>query len=182
MGIRTALLFFALTVSAVSQNQLIIVHRQSMRLELFEDSVRISKYPIRVGKETRKTPLGKGIISEKILMPIFRYADPGPNKGNIVRFAECSGGIVRVDYKKMRALRMRYTEIDEPARDMHRRNLLPVGESRFSFHSVSCAETIGEAISKGCVGLSIPDMLQLYKAVRVDREKNLFPQFEVRDD
>ena len=182
MIIRVLFLAIFFIGQAIAQDQLLVVHRKSMRVDLWEEGMRVGTYPIRVGRDRRKTPIGKGIITEKNDRPIFRYVDPGPNQGKVVRFSECEGGLVRVDYKKMRALRMRYTEMAESEKEIRRRNLIPNGEERFSFHSVTCDETIGEAISKGCVGLSVPDMLSLFDAVRVDSKKKIYPHFEVRDD
>lgn len=182
MGIRAFVLMCSLAVPAFSQEQSLVVHRQSMRVDLYERGILQWTFPVRIGSEDNKTPLGKGYISEKIRTPIFRYVDPGPKKGKIVDFSECVEETIRIDYREMRALRMIYTGMTEPRKEIRRRGLSPKGEYRFSVHSVVCPETIGKAISKGCVGLSIPDMLRLYKAVRVDRKKNIFPQFEVRDD
>lgn len=180
--LRIAFLILFIVLPVVSQDQFLIVHRQSMCVELIENGKMVAEYSIRVGKTRRKTPLGKGIIIQKIDRPIFRYADPGPNQGKVVFVAECAGGNIRVDYKKMRALRMRYTEMTEPEKEIRRRNLNPMNEERFSFHSVTCEETIGTAISKGCVGLSIPEMLMLFDSIRVDTTKQIYPHFEVRDD
>jgi len=153
-----------------------------MRVDFIRNDTLVRTYPIRIGNDTNKTPLGTGIITYKISRPVFRYVDPGPKKGKIVDVSECMEETVKIDYRKMRALRMVYSEMKEPKKEIRRRGLTPKGEYRFSFHSVVCPETIGKAISKGCVGLSIPDMLDLYKAVRVDPEKNIHPRFEVRDD
>ncbi len=160
----------------------IIIHRNSRSLEFVLKDTVVFTAPIRIGKKKFPTPLGDGYIGEKRTHPIFRFVDPGPNQGSIVDSAECATGKVRVDYKKMRALMLHYDSLVVPLKIMQRRHLTESGEERFSIHSVTCSETIGQAISKGCIGVSISDMLKLFDFVRADHAGVNATQFRVIDD
>jgi lipoprotein-anchoring transpeptidase ErfK/SrfK len=39
--------------------------------------------------------------------------------------------------------------------------------TQYSIHSITCPETAGRAISHGCIGITIEDMLVLYPKVPV---------------
>ncbi|MEK7465294.1 MAG: L,D-transpeptidase [Patescibacteria group bacterium] len=160
----------------------IVIHRKSRFLEFVRNDSIVFAAPVRVGKRNFPTPLGCGYIGEKRNRPIFRFVDPGPKQGQLVDSAECAGGKVRVNYKKMRALMLHYDFIFLPRKIVERRHLKTEGEERFSIHSVTCSETIGQAISKGCVGISIPDMLKLFEFVRADPTGIRATQFRVVDD
>lgn len=134
-------------------NQLIKIHLNSRILRFLENDSLIFSFPIRVGKTELPTPSGKAIIWIKRERPVFRYLT-GPQKGEILPWADCADGLKRIDYSKIRALGLEYEG----------------GEKRYSIHSVTCSETIGLAASNGCIGLSIPDMLQLFPLVQVGTE------------
>ncbi len=132
-----------------ASNQLIKIHLNSRILSFFENDSLIFSFPIRVGSSILPTPSGKAIIWIKRERPVFRYLT-GPKKGEFLPWADCANGLKRIDYSKMRALGLEYKG----------------GEKRYSIHSVTCSETIGLATSNGCIGLSIPDMLQLFPLVQ----------------
>lgn len=160
----------------------IVIHRRSFFLEFVGNDSVVFNAPIRVGKKNFPTPLGEGYIGEKRSHPVFRFVDPGPKRGQVVDSAECASGKVRVNYKKMRALMLHYDALALPEKITKRRHLKTEGEERFSIHSVTCSETIGRAISKGCVGMSVPDMLELFEFVRADPTGIRATRFRVIDD
>lgn len=161
---------------------LIVIHRRGRFLEFVRNDSTVFVAPVRVGKKNFPTPLGNGYIGEKRSRPIFRFVDPGPKRGQIVDSAECATGKVRVNYKKMRALMLHYDSLVLSEKIIKRRHLDVGGEERFSIHSVTCGETIGQAISKGCIGISIPDMLKLFEFVRADHSGIEATRFRVIDD
>lgn len=134
-------------------NQLISIHLNSRILRFFENDSLILSFPIRVGKIETPAPLGKAVIWIKRERPVFRYLT-GPKKGEFLSWADCADGLKRIDYSKMRALGLEYKG----------------GEKRYSIHSITCSKTIGLATSNGCIGLSIPDMLQLFPLIQLGTE------------
>lgn len=159
---RNALIFLAIAFfillflpiqSAAENDKIIIVKIKKKTLELIENGKIIKKYRIRVGKKSTPTPIGEGYIFEKRNPAIFKYQDP-PNKGKVVRYSILGNGrIVKIDYKKIRALGFRINGYKT---------------DKYSIHSITDPSTIGKAISGGCVGLTIKDMLGLYPLI----EKN----------
>lgn len=145
-----------------NSDELLKIHLKSRHIEFFRNDTLFLNFPIRVGKASRPTPLGEGYIAEKREKPIFRFVDPGPKQGKIVDSAECADGKRKVNYKVMRALSLRYTSMIPNQRIVKRLHLNEKGEDRYSIHSVTCEETIGHAISKGCIGMRIDDLLQLF--------------------
>lgn len=135
-------------ITIPSESQLILIKLKTKTLQLFEKGELIYEFPIRIGGSLTPTPVGEGRIYAKRKKPIFRYVDPGPKQGQIIRLAECGDGFKKVDYSKMRALGIKIR-----------------GMIRYSIHSTTCSETIGTAISNGCIGMTIPDMLKLYPRV-----------------
>src|SRR3989338_5613214 len=142
------------TASAEQQNnlpenqQLILINLTTRTLEFYGQDKLIFKCKVRIGKKRTPTPVGTGYIYEKRERPVFRYVDPGPQKGEIINYAECGDGLKKVIHSKMRALGIRIKNTD-----------------RYSIHSTTCSETIGQAISNGCIGMTVPDMLKLYPFV-----------------
>ena len=128
--------------------QLILVNLTKRTLELYDQDKVIFKCKVRIGKKGTPTPVGMGYIYEKRGRPVFRYVDPGPQKGEVINYAECGDGLKKVIHSKMRALGIRIKNTD-----------------RYSIHSTTCSETIGQNISNGCIGMTIPDMLKLYPLV-----------------
>jgi len=134
--------------STDSEDQLILVSLKTKTLQFFENGKLIHEFSVRIGKSLTPTPIGEGYIYEKRKKPIFRYVDPGPNQGQIIKLAECGDGFKEVDYLKMRSLAIKIN-----------------GMRRYSIHSTTCSETMGQAISNGCIGMNIPDMITLYPRV-----------------
>ncbi len=123
-----------------------------------------SKYNIRIGKPSKPTDLGNGIIVQKIVNPVFRYTI-GEQAGEIItksRIYDTPNGkllkIIPMPYEKMRSL--------EPMINGKRNGQM--------IHSTTNSETIGFAWSSGCVGLNIDDMLELYPKV------NLYTKISVK--
>lgn len=160
-------------------HQLIRIHLKRYVLEFFENDSLHFSFPIRVGKKLRPTPFGEGYIYEKRERPLFRYVDPGPKKGLIVDSAECGSGKIKVQYKNMRALGLHYIDMAPNQRIVRRLHLREDGEERYSIHSVTCEETIGTKISKGCIGMRIPDLLLLFPHVFTGPEGT---KFVITDD
>jgi len=159
--------------------QLLVIHRNSRIMTFFENDSLVFTFRIRVGKKTTPTPLGEGYIYIKRERPIFRYIDPGPKQGQIVDTADCASGKKVVNYSKMRALGLHYDTLMADKKVMKKLKLWPVGERRYSVHSVTCEETIGQAVSNGCVGMIIEDMFKIYDRVRIGPNG---ARFRVLDD
>lgn len=130
-------------------NQLIIISLSTKTLEFYDQNKLIFKCSVRIGKKGTPTPLGTGYIYEKRDRPVFRYVDPGPQKGEIINYAECGDGLKKVNHSKMRAL-----------------GIKTKNTTKYSIHSTTCSETIGQAISNGCIGTTVQDMLKLYPLVK----------------
>ena len=128
--------------------QLILINLTTRTLEFYNQDKFVFKCRVRIGKKKTPTPLGIGHVYEKREKPVFRYVDPGPQQGQIVNYAECANGLKKVNHSKMRALGISIN-----------------GETKYSIHSTTCSETIGQNISNGCIGMTIPDMLKLYPLV-----------------
>ena len=143
-------------VSAPPAKQLILVSLAEQRLYFLENDELVMTFPVRIGKPKTPTPVGEGVISKKRDDPVFRYVDPGPNQGKIVTIVDCEGApdgktIARPFAKgKTRALVI----------SIH-------GTMQYSIHSTVCTESIGKALSLGCIGVRVDDMLTLYARVRV---------------
>lgn len=151
--ISMILIFCSPLVSAAEQNQsqnnskIIVVEIKKKVLKLVESGEVLKEYRVRVGKKATPTPLGEGYIFKKRDGAIFRYQDP-PNKGKIIRYSALSNGkTIKIDYKKMKALGFRIKG--------HKTD-------KYSIHSITDYSTIGKAVSNGCIGMKIEDMLELY--------------------
>ena len=133
----------------------IYVNIPSFTLRLISSQVVEKKYKIRVGSPKHKTVTGEGEITRKFSPSYFRYAD-GPQKGEIIRYSNIKNKYqgrvikrIKIPYEKMKGLEI---EIN--------------GEITGQiFHATTNPETLGHACSTGCMGLSIEDMLDLYKRV-----------------
>ncbi|MDI6734316.1 MAG: L,D-transpeptidase [Patescibacteria group bacterium] len=156
----------AMEIISAQEKQLLLIHLKSFCLDFFENDSLIFQFSIRTGKSQRPTPLGEGYVYEKREKPVFRYADYGSNQGKIIYFAECENGLKKIDYKIMRSLGLCYERMDSGQGIVKKLHLQENGEKRYSIHSIACDETIGKAMSKGCVGLRTNDMLQLFPRVK----------------
>ncbi len=133
----------------------IYVNIPSFNLRLISSRVVEKKYRIRVGSPKHKTVTGEGEITRKFAPSYFRYSD-GPQKGEIIRYSNIKNKYqgrvikrIKIPYEKMKGLEI---EIN--------------GEITGQiFHATTNPETLGHACSTGCMGLSIEDMLDLYKRV-----------------
>lgn len=137
----------------LDKNYEIYVNIPSFSLRLISSKVVEKKYRIRVGSPKHKTVTGEGEITRKFAPSYFRYAD-GPQKGEIIRYSNIKNKYqgrvikrIKIPYEKMKGLEV---EIN--------------GEITGQiFHATTNPETLGHACSTGCMGLSIEDMLDLYK-------------------
>ena len=107
--------------------------------------------PVRLGAGETPTPQSEGWVWAKWPNPEFRYVDPGPKKGQIVKTAECSDGTLR-DFPngKLRSLGIDFA-----------------GTRNFSIHSVVCTDTLATDVSHGCIGVRLNDMLTLFDLVDI---------------
>jgi len=131
----------------------IYVNIPSFSLRLISSAVVEKKYRIRVGSTKHKTITGEGEITRKFAPSYFRYSD-GPQKGEIIRYSNIKNKYqgrvikrIKIPYEKMKGLEV---EINGEV----------TGQI---FHATTNPETLGYACSTGCMGLSIEDMLDLYK-------------------
>ncbi|MCK5684876.1 L,D-transpeptidase [bacterium] len=132
----------------------IVINIPSYELFLHNQGV-ISKYNIRIGKQSKPTDIGNGVIVKKISNPVFRYTI-GENTGEIItksRIYDTPNGkllkVIPMPYERMRSL--------EPMINGKRNGQM--------IHSTTNSETIGFAWSSGCIGLTIKDMLELYPKI-----------------
>ncbi len=133
----------------------IYVNIPSFSLRLISSAVVEKKYRIRIGSPKHKTVTGEGEITRKFAPSYFRYSD-GPQKGEIIRYSNIKNKYqgrvikrIKIPYEKMKGLEI---EINGEV----------TGQI---FHATTNPETLGHACSTGCMGLSIEDMLDLYKRV-----------------
>lgn len=153
--------------SAPKEAQCIHIHLKSKKLEFYENDNLIYTFEVRIGKAKTPTPPGEGYIYLKRKHPVFRYLDPGPQQGQKIEFAECASGNIPVDYTKMRSLGLNYTYVDLKSAAIQALRIKQYGERRYSIHSTTCSETIGHAVSNGCMGMQVSDMLILFSRVEV---------------
>lgn len=128
--------------------QLIVVEIEQRTLKFFEDGELIFEFSVGVGKKTVPTPVGRGIVYEKRKQPVFRYTI-GPDAGKIIRYSKLKDGrVIKVPYEKMRAL-----------------GIFINGTDKNAIHSTTEEDSIGQAISKGCIRMRIDDMLIFFPRV-----------------
>ena len=129
--------------------QLILVEIRKRTLKFFENGKLKLEFSVRVGKKDTPTPIGTGIIYIKRERPVFRYIK-GPKKGEIIYYSQLEDGrVIKIPTKDMRAL-----------------GIFICGISKCSIHSTTEENTIGRAVSSGCIGMRIKDMLLLYSYVK----------------
>lgn len=148
-----------------NEDQKILVILDERVVEFYEnDSLKFSAQ-IRIGKDSTPTPIGKGFIYEKRPIAYFHYTI-GPQAGQRIIYSTCEdGNTFRIDYSQIRALAIYYEQMEIDPSIQRRLRLPNVGAIRYSLHSVTCLETVGRNVSNGCVGLTIPEMLDLYSMV-----------------
>lgn len=137
----------------------IIVNLPSYEL-FFIIADKVESYPVRIGKKSHPTEIGKGYIINKIRKPVFRYTI-GDNAGEVITqsriYDQPNGKLIKVipmPYEDMRSL--------EPYINGKRNGQM--------IHSTTNSETIGYPWSSGCIGLKIDDMLKLYEKVPLHTE------------
>jgi len=153
--LKTAALGLILSTPAFSDEikpeQKIVVNVPSYELTLYENNEPISKYRCRVGKKSAPTPIGSGNILLKRDQIVFRYLS-GDRKGQVIRYSYLNpeDRTIKMPYDKMRGL------------DFDTNGIMsgPV------IHSTTDYWTVGTAVSHGCVGLEIDNMLELYEKVK----------------
>jgi len=120
----------------------------------------LKKYPVSVGRYTRQTPIGEGIIYTKGHIVFKRIY--GKNAGEVItKGHDKDGNEFEIPYEKMFGLYMIVNRSDA-----------------YVIHSTTEDWKIGQPVSSGCVRMLIPDMLSLYPYVkppiRVKIEYSLF--------
>lgn len=123
-------------------------------------------FPCRVGKPSTPTKIEEGTISKKRNKIIFRYTI-GKKAGEIITksriYDKPHGKLIKIidmPYDKMRSLVINYKKS---------------GENGQLLHSTTNSETMGYAWSHGCIGLTIKDMLELYKITQINTKiKNIY--------
>jgi len=140
-------------------SQRIVVNLPSYNLQLLEDEKSVLSLPCRIGKKATPTPIGKGKILKKRDSIIFRYLS-GPKRGQIINWSYLNpeDRTIRMPYEEMRGMDF---EVNGQMTD-------PV------IHSTTDYWTVGAAVSHGCIGLKIKDMLKLYNSCN----DNPLPDFE----
>ncbi|MDP3999218.1 MAG: L,D-transpeptidase [bacterium] len=137
-----------------ARHQKIVVDISKRRLYFVEYGMLVKKYRVGVGKPKTPTPLGEGFIRSKGRM-VFRYVK-GPNKGKMIKWVtvKTSSGarVIKVPYSKIRGLGI----------------IIPgYNPYQFYIHSTSDETTVDQEISRGCVRMRIPDMLELFPLIKV---------------
>ncbi len=108
----------------------------------------IKQFPVAVGRPTRKSPIGEGVIYTKGHI-FFRYKY-GTNAGKIVQQAHTRNGEeYEMPYDEMFGLYMVVNQADS-----------------YVIHSTTEDWKIGMAVSSGCIRMFIPDMLELYPSLK----------------
>ena len=118
-----------------------------------------TEYEVSVGrpnymrdKEDRwnpETPIGRGIIKDKLDRVVFSYLK-GPKKGQIIKYCHNEEGVTGpMPYKDIRSLHM----------------LINKTIDRCVIHSTTESWNLGRPVSSGCIRMAIPDMLSLYPQV-----------------
>ncbi|HDH07764.1 MAG TPA: murein L,D-transpeptidase [Candidatus Moranbacteria bacterium] len=149
-----------ISASTCSAEKMIVIKLKDKTLEFYDAGTLIKKYDVRVGKKPTPTPTGDGYIYEKRKRPVFRYIDP-PNKGKVIKYVTLgSGKTIKVPRNKMRSLGFRINGYDT---------------DKYSIHSTNHTDTIGKAISNGCVGMRIEDMLEFYPLIEVNTKVTIEP-------
>ncbi len=104
-------------------------------------------YPVSVGRYTRQTEIGDGIIYTK--GHIYFKHHYGTNQGKIIPVGHDKyGNPFRIPYEKMFGLYMIINQTD-----------------KFVIHSTTETWRIGMPVSSGCVRMLINDMLELYPLI-----------------
>jgi hypothetical protein len=117
------------------------------------------EFPVSVGKPETPTPIGKGIIFEKIPYPKFIIKD-GPDKGKEIKFCHTKDGeVVPFPKELMRSLGIR----------IYQGRKWGLTE-RYRIHSTTEDWRIRDPAGDGCIRLLIPDMLELYPMIPVSTE------------
>ena len=120
------------------------VNIPAYRLYFYRNDELVRTCPITIGRVKHKSPVGEGGIYEVIERPVFRYLDPGPNKGKIIRRIELDGGKV----------------VKMPT-DMMAFGIKIEGETAYRIHSTINSSTLEKADSRGCFRVSRPNGVEL---------------------
>lgn len=146
--------FRNILLKKINKKQLIIIRIPENILSFHQYSYKKRKlilskqFPVAVGRLTKKTPIGEGIIYTKGHI-FFRYKY-GTNAGKIVKHGHTKyGKEFEMPYDKMFGLYMVVNQADS-----------------YVIHSTTEGWKIGTAVSAGCVRMLIPDMLELYPYIK----------------
>jgi hypothetical protein len=107
----------------------------------------IRKYPVAVGRITRQTPIGEGIVYTKGNIVFKRQY--GPRAGTVIEKGHTKEG----------------EEFDMPYDKMYGLYMVLNQSDSYVIHSTTEDWRIGYAVSGGCVRMLIPDMQELFPLV-----------------
>lgn len=137
-----------------AKHQKIIVDLSERQLYFFEYDKLIKKYRVGIGKKSTPTPQGEGFIRSKGRMLFIYYK--GPNKGKMIRWTtiktKSGTRVIKIPYSKIRGLGI---------------SIPGYNPFQFYVHSTSDETTVDQEISRGCVRMRIPDMLELFPLIKV---------------
>lgn len=132
---------------AATRNKLVIVNLRERTLKFIDSGKLIKQYRIGIGKPKTPTPVGKGYIRSKGQMVFYQ------DNGKVLRYTRLENGKwIKIPYRKMLGF-----GISIPGYDPF----------QYYIHSTVNDAAVDAAISKGCVRMKIPDMLEFYPMVDV---------------
>jgi len=128
------------------------VNIPSCTVKLLSSTGEFASYNIRVGKKEAQTATGAGVINEKREKILFRYLE-GEKIGKVIEYSyiDPEKKTIKMPYDKMRGLGILMKRGGK---------LTDLGQV---FHATTDYWTIGFPVSHGCIGLTIDDMLDMYK-------------------
>lgn len=130
----------------INEQKKIVVDLSDKTLKFFDREKLIKEYVIGYGKPETPSPVGKGYLRSKGRMVFTK-------KGKIIQWSALKNGeTVKIDYTKMLGFGIAMPGYDPLV---------------YYIHSTTDPETVGEASSRGCIRMKIPDMLELYPLVEV---------------
>lgn len=149
-----------------------VVNVPAYRLQLLDGDREIKRYRCRIGSLENKTRIGTGRVTQKFRPAIFRYSE-GEKAGEIIEYSRI------MDFRNGRVVKT----IRIPYENVCGLEINVGGTvSGQIIHSTTNPETLEYPHSHGCVGMSMEDMLDLYKRVpRGTRIDIIYEPVEFRD-
>ncbi len=116
----------------------LLVDKSTNTMVLFNNGKFFKKYRVRTGKVDYMTPVGEYVIGSKVKNPVWKNPKTG-----------------------------RSFPAGDPENELGTRWMGFQSESSLGIHGTIKPETIGTYASNGCVGLSMPDVEELFDLVRI---------------